>query len=86
MVVFGKALQLLLATATHGVLAHPGHDVEVEVAERQAYFNTRHAKRSLAHCAEHLERSGINKRSLQRRAASVAQLRQDLALKSKKPP
>lgn len=83
MVHLRTAIAGLLATAALEVSAHPGHDTAAELAERAAYFNQKYAKRDLAHCAEKLEKRGINERALRRRADVVDNLRRDVAMKSK---
>lgn len=81
MVHLRNALVGLIATASF-VTAHPGADIEAEIMERHAYFKNPNAKRSLAHCAEHFEKRGINERAIKRRAAAVEKLRRELAIKS----
>jgi hypothetical protein len=75
-------LAAIIATAAMHVAAHPGHDVQEEIAERAAYFGSKHAKRSLDHCAQHLEKRGINKRAMARREATITALRRNALLKS----
>ncbi|KFA70071.1 hypothetical protein S40285_03316 [Stachybotrys chlorohalonatus IBT 40285] len=51
-------------------LAHPGHDVAQEAAERRAYINSVRQV-SLAHCADKLKARGVEARNIARRAAIV---------------
>lgn len=67
---FSKFLAGALAGA--GVMAHPGHDATKEMAERRAFFQNR--PRDLSHCAEKLKRSGVERRSVQRRAKRTLDL------------
>ena len=60
-------------------LAHPGHSIDQEIAERSAYL--KHAKRDLSHCQVDMAKRGIHARALERRSATVSTLRD--ALKSK---
>lgn len=54
-------------------IAHPGHSVDHEIAERAAYL--RHAKRDLSHCQSKLAARGIEARAVERRSAAVKGLR-----------
>lgn len=76
-----NALAFVLTALTLGAAAHPGHDVEQEIAERSAYL--RYAKRGLFHCAAKLKERGVEERALKRRAAMVGDLRTEAALRSK---
>jgi sulfur relay (sulfurtransferase) complex TusBCD TusD component (DsrE family) len=49
------------------VIAHPGHDMRAEMAERAAFMQT--SKRDLSHCAAKMKARGMDKRSVARRAA-----------------
>lgn len=72
------------ALVSTGVMAHPGHDATQEIAERRAFFQNR--PRDLSHCAEKLKRSGVERRSIQRRAKrslDLASQRAPRSLKSK---
>lgn len=71
---FTKAIVVALASA--GVLAHPGHDHTNEIAQRREFFQGK--PRDLSHCAGKMKRSGLNMRAAQRRA------RRMLALTAKK--
>ncbi|KAF2108095.1 Intradiol ring-cleavage dioxygenase [Lophiotrema nucula] len=74
MVILSKPFAIAAALLSTGVLAHPGHDVKAEVAQRAAYMKTAE-RRSLAHCAEKLKERGITQLSIARRQAAVEQLR-----------
>ncbi|RDL39686.1 uncharacterized protein BP5553_04026 [Venustampulla echinocandica] len=64
-------------------LAHPGHDVQAEIAERAAFMQT--SKRDLSHCAAKMKARGIEKRSISRRAASAEMLRMKRNIASNAP-
>lgn len=81
MVHYSSVLLFLAALSITGIVAHPGHDVEQEIAERSAYFQGR--RRDLSHCATKLKERGIEQRALMRRSTAVHNLRQEVALKSK---
>lgn len=68
----------LLATT----LAHPGHNVAQEAAERRDFLNS--VKRtSLSHCAENLKARGIEARNIARRQAQVEKARRKRGLKKR---
>lgn len=80
MVLVTKSIALLAAALlSSGILAHPGHDVKAEVAQRAAYMATAE-RRSLSHCAEKLKERGIEQRSIARRQATVEKLRKKRSL------
>lgn len=55
-------------------LAHPGHDLKEEIAERRDFLST--VKRAdLSHCAEKLKARGVNERNVARRKALVEHAR-----------
>jgi len=56
------------------ILAHPGHDVTEEVAQRAAFLKQAE-RRSLAHCAGVLRERGVEARNIARREAAVEKLR-----------
>ncbi|PBP19802.1 extracellular dioxygenase [Diplocarpon rosae] len=66
------SLVALAAVATH-VVAHPGHDINEEIAQRAAYMQ--HAKKDLSHCAAKLKARGLDKSSVARRAAAIKEAR-----------
>lgn len=55
------------AILASNALAHPGHDIRAEMAERAAFMQT--SKRDLSHCAAKMKARGMDKRSVARRAA-----------------
>lgn len=55
------------------VYAHPGHDMQEEIAERAAFMAT--ARRDLSHCAEKLKMRGLDKKNVARRAAMAKDAR-----------
>jgi len=66
-------MQLLSAIAVAALcatnaLAHPGHDVREELAERAAFLKEA-PRRDLSHCAAKLKERGITQKNVQRRAA-----------------
>lgn len=66
-----SGLTLLSSSA---VLAHPGHDVNKEIAARQEYLSS--VKRTnLAHCAETLKARGVERRNVARRQAKLEDAR-----------
>ncbi|KAF2738885.1 aromatic compound dioxygenase [Polyplosphaeria fusca] len=74
MVAFNHLVLLVTSLLPIGSLAHPGHDVRAEVAQRAAYM-AKAERRSLAHCADKLKERGITQRSIARRQAAVESLR-----------
>ncbi|KAL3459982.1 putative dioxygenase [Aspergillus heterothallicus] len=67
-------------------VAHPGHDVRAEAAERAAFLKrTPLERRSLSHCAATLEARGHAKRSIDRRDAMVQNLRRNLGISTTAP-
>ncbi|KAF2268670.1 extracellular dioxygenase-like protein [Lojkania enalia] len=74
MVAFSKSLVFSAAIFSLGCLAHPGHNVQSEVAQRAQYM-AGIERRSLEHCAEKLEKLGATRRSIARRHAMVEKLR-----------
>jgi hypothetical protein len=65
---------LALAAASTLVLAHPGHDVKQEIAQRSAYM-AQAEYRSLAHCSAKFKERGVQERAIARRKAHVEALR-----------
>jgi hypothetical protein len=61
---------LVLAALTSLAIAHPGHDLSEELAERADFFKA--TRRSdLAHCAEEIETRGLAKRNAVRHSMTV---------------
>lgn len=77
---FAKAATGLALLAT--AIAHPGHDVTQEAAERRDFLNS--VKRtSLSHCADKLRARGTKARNVARRQAQVENARQKRGLKKR---
>ncbi|KAK1985974.1 Intradiol ring-cleavage dioxygenase [Colletotrichum cereale] len=65
-----------------GAVAHPGHDLTEEIAERRAFLST--VKRAnLGHCADKLATRGVTARNIARRTAQVDQARQKRNIKKR---
>ncbi|KAF5521092.1 Catechol 1,2-dioxygenase [Colletotrichum aenigma] len=65
-----------------GAIAHPGHDLTEEIAERRAFLgNVKRA--SLAHCADKLKARGVTARNVARRSAQVEKARHKRSLKKR---
>jgi hypothetical protein len=60
---------IALASLVTSILAHPGHDVSEEIAERRAFMATN--KRSLSQCSEQMKKRGHEQRAVHRRAAKI---------------
>lgn len=77
MVYIAQWLELLTTTLLLGqAIAHPGHNVEEEALERRAFL--KHSKKDLSHCSAKLKARGVEARALERRAAAVHGLRQEV--------
>lgn len=65
-------------TSTLAVIAaaHPSHDIGKELAQREMMLNQM-SRRSLAHCAEVIRRTGLEARSIARRNELAEKLRQE---------
>src|SRR3569833_1871735 len=72
---------LLGALAATWTVAHPGHDVQQEAAERRAFLQN--SPRDLSHCAGKLKARVHEARSIERRAQRVSQLAKNGILKGK---
>jgi hypothetical protein len=71
---FAQTIVSGLAVLSSGVLAHPGHDVTQELAERREFLGS--VKRSsLSHCAATLKARGVDKRNVARRTAMLEKAR-----------
>jgi hypothetical protein len=57
------------------VAAHPGEDLNAEIAERRAFLESLE-HRNLDHCAEKLKARGIESRNIRRRSERVRQARE----------
>lgn len=80
MVYFSKALVAAVAAllATQ-VIAHPGHDISQEIAERNAFLKNS-ARRDLSHCAASLRKRGVEDASIKRREDAIAKARAERGL------
>ncbi|ETS87847.1 hypothetical protein PFICI_01675 [Pestalotiopsis fici W106-1] len=74
-----SGLTLLSGSA---VLAHPGHDINKEIAARQEYL-TSVKRTNLAHCTETLKARGIERRNVARRQAKLEDARVKRGLKKR---
>ena len=59
---------VIVALYASSVLAHPGHNIQEELAERAAFLKEA-PRRDLSHCAAKLKARGITQKNVQRRAA-----------------
>jgi protocatechuate 3,4-dioxygenase beta subunit len=74
---------LIIATIlASNVIAHPGHDVRTEIAERASFMQT--SKRDLSHCAAKMKARGMDKRSVARRASMAKAARKKRSIASSK--
>ena len=70
-----------LASLASLCVAHPGHNVEGEAAERAAYLkSTPLQSRSLAQCLPKMRKRGMEDFNIARRENAVRQLRQKRSL------
>ena len=71
-----------LALLSSGVIAHPGHDLTQEIAERRAFLSS--VKRAdLSHCASKLKARGLTARNVERRTAALNRARAKRGLKKR---
>ncbi|KAI5918084.1 aromatic compound dioxygenase [Camillea tinctor] len=71
-----------LALLSSSVVAHPGHDLTQEIAERREFLNS--VKRTdLSHCADKLKARGVTKRNVARRSAMLEKARAKRGLKKR---
>lgn len=68
--------------ASH-VIAHPGHDIRAEMAERAAFMQT--SRHDLSHCAAQMKARGMGKSSVARRAAIAKDGRKKRNIAASKP-
>ncbi|KAE9377367.1 extracellular dioxygenase [Stipitochalara longipes BDJ] len=71
------------AVFASNVIAHPGHDIRAEMAERAAFMQT--SKRDLSHCAAKMKARGMDKRSVARRAAIAKEARKKRSIATNTP-
>lgn len=71
-----------LALFSTSAIAHPGHDLTQEIAERRDFLGS--VKRAdLSHCASKLRARGVEQRNVARRTAAVEKARAKRALKKR---
>ncbi|KAH6657469.1 Intradiol ring-cleavage dioxygenase [Truncatella angustata] len=71
---FAQTVVSGLTLLSSSVLAHPGHDVTQEIAERREFLSS--VKRAdLSHCASKLKARGMDKRNVARRTAALGKAR-----------
>lgn len=74
MLYLSKTLQVTATAALLSqVIAHPGHDLTEEIAERNAFFES--AKRDLRHCDFALRKRGIEHSQQRRRLVAIEKAR-----------
>lgn len=79
---FAQTVASGLALLSSGVIAHPGHDLTQEIAERRAFLGS--VKRaSLSHCASKLKARGLTQRNVERRTAALNNARAKRGLKKR---
>jgi protocatechuate 3,4-dioxygenase beta subunit len=79
---FSKAIVSGVALMSSAVLAHPGHDIKQEAAERRAFLNS--VKRTdLSHCSAKLKARGIERANARRRANAIEEARAKRSLKKR---
>lgn len=78
---FVAAVAAILATQ---VVAHPGHDIAQEVAERNAFLKNS-VRRDLSHCASSLRKRGVQDASIKRREEAIAKARAERGLPLSEP-
>jgi hypothetical protein len=67
---FSTSVVSSIALLSGAAVAHPGHDLTQEIAERRAFLGS--VKRAdLSHCAAKLKARGVQQRNIARRAALV---------------
>jgi len=87
MVQFNRTLVAGLVGLAGLALAHPGHDVKAEAAERAAFIKrTPLESRSLGHCAENLKARGYEAKNVARRQQTVEQLRRKRGIQTSMSP
>ncbi|KAH9904220.1 aromatic compound dioxygenase [Xylariomycetidae sp. FL2044] len=72
-----------LALMSGVAVAHPGHDISGEVAERRAFLAGQ-KRADLSHCAAKLKARGLSDRNVRRRAAAADEARARRGLKKKR--
>lgn len=83
MVCISFALKTLITTAfINQVIAHSGHDLTQEIAERNAFY--KHSKRDLTHCNSYLGKRGMEDKQRLRRQAAIEKARSERGLPQNK--
>jgi hypothetical protein len=79
---FTKTVVSGLTLLSSSVLAHPGHDLTQEIAERREFLSS--VKRAdLSHCASKLKARGLTQRNVERRTAALEKARAKRGLKKR---
>ncbi|KAI0529996.1 aromatic compound dioxygenase [Xylaria digitata] len=79
---FTQSLISGLTLLSGSALAHPGHDLTQEIAERREFLGS--VKRAdLSHCADKLAARGVSKRNVARRTATIEEARAKRGLKKR---
>lgn len=81
---FSAAAITAILASSASVMAHPGHDVRKEIAER-ASFMSQLKTRDLSHCSAKLKARGIEQAGVARRAATAKTERKKRGISSGKP-
>lgn len=75
---FSKTI-VAAALLTSFTIAHPGHDVAQEAAERATSLKQM-SKKSLAHCSEKMKARGVEQRTIERRSTILKNEREKRGL------
>jgi len=80
MVYLSQALKALIAVAVlnDAVVAHPGHDLNQEITERNDFY--KNSKRDLTHCNDALKKRGMEDKQRKRRQAAIEKARAERGL------
>ena len=70
------------ALIASNTVAHPGHDMRTEIAERAAFMQT--SKRDLSHCAAKMKIRGIEHSNVARRTALAKNARKKRSIAASK--
>ncbi|RHZ54003.1 intradiol ring-cleavage dioxygenase [Aspergillus thermomutatus] len=85
MVQLASTLVAAVAGLASVSLAHPGHNVKAEAAERAAFLKRSNVARSWGGCAAKLKARGLESRSIARRQHAVQMLRRSKGLETRAP-
>lgn len=83
MVQLASTLVAAVAGLASVSLAHPGHNVKAEAAERAAFLKRSNIARSWGDCAAKLKAGGLESRSIARREHAVEMLRRSKGLETR---